>query len=317
MRIVYMGTPDFAVPALRKLHEAGHEILLVVSQPDRPVGRHMDLKPTAVKEAALSLGLPVRQPEKASDPQFIEEIRTLSPDVIVVAAYGKILKPQLLSIPKYGCLNIHGSLLPRWRGAAPIQWAVIEGDEKTGNTIMNMAEGMDTGDILLQQEIAITAEDTGGTMFDKLSEMSGPFIVEAISCLEKGELVPKKQDGSLATYAPPLTKEMGELDLTQPGKKVFDRIRGLSPWPGTFMKINGKVFKIHRAAMLTKEEREMLSSAEDIPTGTFAIHKDRLYLRCGDGFLRLVTVQAEGKKAMDAADFLRGSGKMLPVMKEV
>lgn len=317
MRIVYMGTPDFAVPALKALKEAGHEILLAVSQPDRPVGRHMELKPTPVKEAALSLGIPVRQPEKATDPEFIEEIRALSPDVMVVAAYGKILRPQLLSIPKYGCINIHGSLLPRWRGAAPIQWSVIEGDEKTGNTIMYMAEGMDTGDILMQQEIPIEDEDTGGSLFDKLAGMSGPLIVEALDLLEAGALVPQKQDESKATYAPQLTKEMGELDLSMERRKVFDRIRGLYPWPGTFMKTGGKLLKIHRAAMPDSSEEDRLKKAADVPAGTFAAGKDRLYLKCGDGFLRLLTVQAEGKKAMDAADFLRGSRQALGEVKEV
>lgn len=317
MRIVYMGTPDFAVPALKALKEAGHEILLAVSQPDRPVGRHMELKPTPVKEAALSLGIPVRQPEKATDPAFIEEIRALSPDVMVVAAYGKILRPQLLSIPKYGCINIHGSLLPRWRGAAPIQWSVIEGDEKTGNTIMYMAEGMDTGDILMQQEIPIEDEDTGGSLFDKLAGMSGPLIVEALDLLEAGALVPQKQDESKATYAPQLTKEMGELDLSMERRKVFDHIRGLYPWPGTFMKTGGKLLKIHRAAMPDSNEEEKLEKAADAPSGTFAAGKDRLYLKCGDGFLRLLTVQAEGKKAMDAADFLRGSRQALGEVKEV
>lgn len=317
MRIVYMGTPDFAVPALRALKEAGHDILLAVSQPDRPVGRHMELKPTPVKEAALSLGIPVRQPEKATDPAFIDEIRALSPDAIVVAAYGKILRPQLLSIPKYGCINIHGSLLPRWRGAAPIQWSVIEGDERTGNTIMYMAEGMDTGDILMQQEIPIEDEDTGGSLFDKLAGMSGPLIVEALDLLEAGALVPQKQDESKVTYAPQLTKEMGELDLSMERRKVFDRIRGLYPWPGTFMKTGGKLLKIHRAAMPDSSEEDRLKKAADVPAGAFAAGKDRLYLKCGDGFLRLLAVQAEGKKAMDAADFLRGSRQALGEVKEV
>ena len=310
MRIVYMGTPDFAVPALKALYEAGHEISLVVSQPDRPVGRHMDLKPTAVKEAALSLGLPVVQPEKATDPVFIEKVKALAPDVIVVAAYGKILRPQLLSIPRLGCINIHGSLLPRWRGAAPIQWSVIAGDEKTGNTIMYMAEGMDTGDILMQKEIPISAEDTGESLFAALSGLSGPMIVEALQLLKEGKLVPKKQEESLATYAPLLKKEMGELDFTKTVRELDCLIRGLYSWPGAYTKLSGKIFKIHKAAVPSETEKQELS-ARKAKEGDLAVLGDRLFVKCSDGFLKLVTVQAEGKKAMSAADFLRGT-KQLP-----
>ena len=307
MRIVYMGTPDFAVPALKALKAAGHDILLAVSQPDRPAGRHQELKPTAVKEAAQELGIRVLQPQKATDPGFIEEIRALKPDVIVVAAYGKILRPVLLNIPKFGCINIHGSLLPRWRGAAPIQWAVLSGDSKTGNTIMYMAEGMDTGDILLQEEMAITEEDTGGSMFEKLAAASGPFIVKAMELLEKGELHPAAQDETKATYAPSLTKEMGNLDFSRDTRTVFNLIRGLYPWPGTFTTLHGKGFKIHKATLVGKEDEAYLSGHENDGPGTFVSSGGRLYVRCGDGFLRLLIVQTEGKRAMDAADFLRGT----------
>lgn len=304
MKIVYMGTPDFAVEALRALYGAGHEILCVVSQPDKPVGRHAEKMPTPVKACALELGLPVLQPVKASDPEFIETIRAMAPDVIVVAAYGKILRKALLDVPKYGCVNIHGSLLPRWRGAAPIQWAVISGDRKAGLTTMMMAEGMDTGDMLLRTEVDLLPEETGGSLFERLRALSGPLILETLKRLEEGTLVPEKQQEDLVTTAPMLTKEMGDLDFTKPAAELDCLIRGLTPWPGAYTKAGGKLLKIHRAKAVS---REAAGAGDGAPAGTFLPRGRELYVLCGEGALKLEEVQAEGKKRMSAADFLQGN----------
>lgn len=299
-----MGTPDFAVQPLKALYEAGHEILLVVSQPDKPVGRHAELKPTPVKEAALALGLPVMQPLKATNEEFLTELERLAPDVIVVAAYGKILRKRLLDIPKYGCVNIHGSLLPRWRGAAPIQWAVIEGDEKAGLTTMLMGEGLDTGDMLLKEEVVLSADETGGSLFDRLSELGGPLIVRTLEGIEKGTITPVPQDDSLSTYAPMLTKEMGELSFDKTAAEIERLIRGLTPWPGTYTYLKGKLFKIHKA--------EVSSFVPVGDPGTFCVDEGCLYVKCGDETaLKLLEVQIEGKKRMPASDFLKGSAKLL------
>ena len=303
MRIVYMGTPDFAVPALCDLYEAGHEILCAVSQPDKPVGRHAECKPTPVKEKALELGIPVLQPAKATDPLFIETIRKMEPDVCVVAAYGKILRKVFLDIPKYGCINIHASLLPKYRGSAPIQWSVINGDRTTGITIMKLDEGMDTGDILLQEEIELDPEETGGSLFDRLKMIGGPLCLKALKGIEEGSIVPEKQKEEYATKAPVLTKEMGEMDFSRDAQSLERLVRGLTPWPGAYTFVKGKMLKIHKA--------EVGSVSVKGTPGEFLIEGDRIYAFCGNGtVLSLLEVQLEGKKRMTAADFLRGSRKV-------
>jgi len=302
MKIVYMGTPDFAVTALDALYHAGHEILCVVSQPDKPVGRHAELLPTPVKEKALELGLKVSQPVKASDPSFIRSIRELSPDAVVVAAYGKILKKELLDIPKFGCINIHGSLLPRWRGAAPIQWAVMSGDKTAGLTTMLMGEGLDSGDMLLKTEIELDPEETGGSLFERLRVLSGPLILETLDKLEKGEIVPEKQDETKVTLAPSLTKEMGKLDFTEDAEKLSCKIRGLCPWPGTYTGFHGKLLKIHKA-----HPAEIRIPAGKETPGSFFSGGRQLYVTCGKGVLSLEEVQLEGKKRMGISDFLMGN----------
>lgn len=309
MRLVYMGTPDFAVNALEALHKAGHEICLVVSQPDKPVGRHAEVLPTPVKQKALELGLCVVQPVKASDPAFIEQVRQLDPDAIVVAAYGKILRPALLEIPKYGCINIHGSLLPNYRGAAPIQWAVYNGDQESGLTIMKMAEGMDTGDILLQKRIRLDPEETGGSLFDRLSQMSGPLIVEALDKLEKGELTPVKQNDSLATTAPMLSREMSLLSFDKPAKQLEQKIRAFDPWPGTYTMLGNQKLKILKAKAV---ESDTVPEAEKAAPGSFLPVGDKLYIKCTDGLLEVSRLQLEGKKQADTAEFLRGNRKLFP-----
>ena len=307
-----MGTPDFAVPALEALYEAGHEIAAVVSQPDKPRGRHGAPAAPPVKEKALSLGLPVLQPEKASDEAFIEKIRELSPEVIVVAAYGKILKQKLLDIPKYGCINIHASLLPRWRGAAPIQWAVIAGDETAGVTTMQMNAGLDTGDMLLRREIKLSPDETGGSLFDRLSALSGGLILETLEKKENGTLVPEKQPEEGVTYASMLTKEMGEIDWSLSAVRIERLVRGLYPWPGTYSYLEGKLLKIHRAWLLTDIEFDALPGdfLAESPGALYA-SGETLYVRCKEGVLELLELQLEGKKRMDSASFLRGAGELV------
>ena len=303
MRIVYMGTPDFAVPALTCLYERGHEILCAVSQPDKPQGRHAVTVPTPVRKEAERLGIPVLQPVKATDPSFLEKIREMAPDAVVVAAYGKILRKAFLDIPKYGCINIHASLLPKYRGSAPIQQAVINGDEKTGITIMKLDEGMDTGGILLQKEVTIDPKETGGSLFEKLSLIGGPLCDEALRALENGTLTPKAQDESLATMVPPLTKETGEMNFEKEAAELERLVRGLSPWPGTYTRVNGKLLKIHKVSVCEE-------SFGEVP-GTFLPGNSELIVVCGKGTaLRITELQMEGKKRMSAEEFLRGQRKV-------
>lgn len=324
MRLVFMGTPDFAVPALVALHEAGHEVLAAVSQPDKPKGRHGALTAPPVKEKAQSLGIPVLQPERASDPAFLEQIRKLDPEVIVVAAYGKILKKELLTLPKYGCVNIHASLLPRWRGAAPIQWAVIAGDPVAGVTAMQMDEGLDTGDMLLRREIPVAPEETGGSLFDKLAQLGGELILETLRQMEAGSLRPEKQPEEGMTYAHMLTKEMGDIDWSRPAVEIERLIRGLCPWPGTYSHLGGKLLKIHRAAVCDPDatagsgdvsDQAACSGVSGAPEaeapGSLREDGDRIYVRCGNGWLELLELQLEGKKRMNTPEFLRGAGGML------
>lgn len=311
MKIVYMGTPDFAVPALEMLHREGFDIAAVVSQPDKPKGRHGELSMPDVKKKALELGLTVLQPQKASDPGFIDTVRAMEPDAIVVAAYGQILKPELLSVPRLGCINIHASLLPRWRGAAPIAMSIVAGDQETGVTTMYMEEGLDTGDILLQASTPIDKKDTAGSLTDRLSHMGAELIVKTLRLLSEGQIKPIRQDdtGIESTYAHMLKKEDGDLELSCSSEELDCRIRGLSPWPGAFTRLSGKMFKIHEAEPLS--EAELSPELRAMETGTFGIYEGRLYIRCGSGALRLLEVQLEGKKRMPAEEFLRGSRSLI------
>ena len=309
MKLVFMGTPDFAVPALCALQEAGHEIAYAVSQPDKPKGRHGQLCAPPVKEKALSLGIPVLQPEKASDPAFLEKLRRTAPDAIVVAAYGKILKQELLDIPRYGCINIHASLLPRWRGAAPIQWAVIAGDRTAGVTTMQMDAGLDTGDMLLKREIELAPDETGGSLFDRLSALGGPLIVETLRQAENGNLTRTPQPETGMTYAPMLKKEMGDIDWSKSSEEIERLVRGLYPWPGTFSHLGGKMLKIHRVSA-ADSERIFENVSEEQP-GKLLVNGDRLFAVCGDGVLELLEVQLEGKKRMCASEFLRGAEHLI------
>ena len=295
MRFVFMGTPDFAVPCLERLIEAGHEAAGVFTQPDKPVGRKQVMTPPAVKVCALSRGLEVFQPSTLRDGTALEIIRNLHPDVIIVAAYGKIVPKEILDYPRYGCINVHGSLLPAYRGAAPIQWSVINGDAETGITVMQMNEGLDTGDILYQKAIPIGMDDTAESMFDKLSALGADTLIEALELIEQGALTPIPQEESKATYAPMLNKEISLIDWNKPALTVHNLIRGLYSWPIASTTLNGRKVKIFSAHM------SPLSGA----AGTVAA-TDPLTVACGDGAIVIDELQLEGKKRMDAKAFLVG-----------
>lgn len=291
-----MGTPDFAVPTLRALLGSTHEVVGAFSQPDRPKGRGYKLVPPPVKELALSHGVPVYQPVKMRDGTALEILKKLKPDVIVVAAYGRILPKEILELPAYGCINVHASLLPRYRGAGPVQWSVINGEKITGVTTMFMGEGLDTGDILEQTQIAIGSEETAGELMDRLADLGAQLLLHTLTLLESGKAVRTVQDEALATYAPMLQKSDGELDFSQPAQKLHDRIRGVSPWPSAYSYLDGKRIKVHKSALLPDLSGE---------SGVIQEGK-RLIVGCGEGSLELLEVQPEGGKRMSGQDFLRG-----------
>jgi methionyl-tRNA formyltransferase len=297
MKLVYMGTPQFAVQPLLALVEAGHEVVAVVTRIDKPAGRGRTVAAPAVKRAALERGLPVYQPKRVREPEFIETLKALGPEAIVVAAYGQILPKEILTLPKYGCINIHASLLPRYRGAAPITWAIVRGETETGNTIMQMDEGMDTGAILLQERIPIGSNDTAGTLTEKLSQQGARLITTALPLIASGKLTPTTQDGSRATVAPLLKKEDGRIDWERGAQEIHDRVRGMNPWPGAYTVLDNKTVKLLETAVAD-------GTAE--PGRLFEKDRNTLAAGTGDGLLLLLTIQPEGKKAMSAAEFLRG-----------
>lgn len=312
MRVVFMGTPDFSVGTLKALAVAGHEIVGVVSQPDKPKGRGKNLQPTPVKEAAMELGLPVYQPKKVRDPEFLEVLKELNPEVIVVVAFGQLIPKAILELAPYGCINVHASLLPKYRGAAPIQWAVIDGEAETGVTIMRMDEGLDTGDMISKVTVPVLADETGGSLFDKLSEAGAKLLVETLPSLEDGTAVFEKQpEESPTAYAGMIKKSMGDLDWTRPAEELERLIRGLNPWPSAYTKMDGKTLKIWKAQVL-EEERE-----EDYMPGTILLTDQQEFMvQTGKGILKITELQLEGKKRMDTSSFLRGyhleGGKVLP-----
>ena len=313
MRIVYMGTPDFAVSALEAIFGAGYEVAAVVTQPDKPKGRGNKMQFPPVKEKAVELGLPVLQPARVRDPAFTAALKELAPDAIIVSAFGQIIPKEILEMPKYGCINIHASLLPKYRGAAPIQWAVIDGEEVSGVTIMRMDEGLDTGDILNAREIPLAADETGGSLFDRLARLGGELLLETLPLLEAGEIRPVKQPAESPTpYARMITKADSRIDWTMSAGALERRIRGLSPWPGSSCVCRGKTLKIWRAEV-PEEERTLPEGCAEkmeestLPAGCVAkIDKDSFSVQCGTGILRILELQAEGKKRMAAGDFLRG-----------
>jgi len=310
MKIVYMGTPDFAAGPLEALINAGHEIVAVVTQPDRPKGRSDKLIFSPVKEVAVKYNLPVLQPVKIRLAEEIEKLREYPADIFVVAAFGQILPKEILEMPKFGCVNIHASLLPLLRGASPIQHSILEGHSKSGVTIMQMDEGVDTGDILLQEAIPITHNDTGGSLFDKLAILGADLIVKALPMIEKGELTPIPQDGAKATHVGMLSKSMGHLNFEEPADKLELKVRALDPWPGTYTSYKGKQLKIWHCgaiSMLPNEAKHLEELKEDVPGTIIEVYDDVIYVRTGEGILRIDELQLEGKKRMSVKDFLLGN----------
>ncbi len=307
MRVVFMGTPEFAVPILEALRRGPDELCGVVCQPDRPAGRGRKLTPPPVKRAALLHGIPVLQPEKLRAAEALEQIRHLAPELIAVAAYGKILPPAWLQLPPRGCVNVHASLLPRYRGAAPIQWAILEGETVTGVTIMQMNERMDAGDILLQRDTAIGPEETCGQLQERLAELGALALCEAIEGLRRGELRARPQDESAATLAPRLEKADGRIDWRRPAVEIERRTRAFNPWPSAYTQLGDLQLKVHRArVVVTDEPSASRPPAEAVP-GTVVEVRDLPVVACGEGLLRLEEVQLEGRQQLDGASFARGA----------
>ena len=300
MRVIFMGTPDFATGTLEEIVKAGHEVVGVVTQPDKPKGRGKTMMPTPVKETALKYNLPVYQPRKVREPEFVELLRSLKPDVMVVAAVGQIITKEILEMPKYGCINVHASLLPAYRGAAPIQWAVINGDKESGVTIMQMDEGIDTGDMIEKAVVPIAEDETGGSLFDKLSHTGAKLCVKVLKDLEEGTAVGEKQpEESTTPYAKMIDKKMGEVDWKKSAKEIEQLIRGLNPWPSAYTKVHGKTLKLWKAKVL-------LETSQMKPGQIVKVTKDSLAVQTGQGMLEIQELQLEGKKRMDTSSFLRG-----------
>ena len=298
MKIIFMGTPDFAVGTLRSLAEAGHEITLVVSQPDKPKGRGHAMVPTPVKVVAEELGIPVFQPVKIREAKDVLE--KTEADVCVVAAFGQIIPASILHMKKYGCINVHASLLPKYRGAAPIQWAVIDGEKESGVTIMQMDEGLDTGDMLAKAIVPLDEKETGGSLFDKLSEAGGRLCMETLAKLEKGEIIPEKQGESPTAYASMLDKKMGNIDWNKSAVVIERLVRGLNPWPSAYTHLDGKTLKIWACDVLPQ------SASKGESGEILEVTKDAIHVQTGDGILVLREIQLAGKARMDAGAFLRG-----------
>lgn len=299
MKIVFMGTPDFAVPCLKRLISDGHEVCGVFTQPDKPKGRKGILTPPPVKVEAESAGIKVYQPPSMRDGTAIEILKELEPELIIVVAYGKILPSEIIHLPPNGCINIHASLLPKYRGAAPIQWSVIDGEKVTGITSMQMDEGIDTGDMLLSESVEIGDNETAGELFDRLSLLGADVLSKTIADLEKGQLNPIKQGDSPSCNAKMLTKELSPVDWSRPARAIHNQIRGLSPWPVATAIIGDKTVKLHLSRLCAEKGGT---------PGEVTENDGRLVITCGDGnCVEIITLQAEGKKAMSAAEFMRGN----------
>lgn len=301
MKIVYMGTPELAGVILKDLLHSRHEVIGAVCQPDKPKGRGGKMAFPPVKEIALQAGIPVFQPLKVKEDEFFETLQELNPDAIVVAAYGRILPKRILDLPKYGCINVHASLLPKYRGAAPIQWPVINGEEKTGITIMHMDTGIDTGDMILKEEIILEKKETAGSLHDKLAVCGGPLLLTALDLIEEGKAVREVQKEEEATFTSMLTKELGHIDFTKSAVEIERLIRGLNPWPSAYCYLDGKTFKIWDGDVL-EEEKEEINKIGSI----VEINKDSIVIQTGKGLLAVKELQLEGKKRMMTEDFLRG-----------
>ena len=301
MKVVYMGTPDYAVMALEAIIKAGHEVTAVVTQPDKPKGRGGNMQMSPVKECALAHNIPIFQPTRIKTPEAIEELRKFEADIFVVAAFGQILSKEILEMPKFGCVNIHASLLPKYRGAAPIQWAVIDGEEKTGITIMQMNEGIDTGDILLQEEVFLDSKETGASLFDKLAVCGAELIVKALPLIEAGEIVPVAQNGENSSYAKMLHKHIGCLDFNETAVVLERKIRGLNSWPSAYTTFKGKTLKIWDADVVD------INTKKFEPGTVIEVTKNDFTIATTDGALKINELQLEGKKRMEASAFLLGN----------
>lgn len=302
MKIVFMGTPDYAAAALEALIQAGHEVTAAVTQPDKPKGRSGELVPTPVKLCAAAHGIPVMQPRRIKACEAVEELRRYAADVYVVAAFGQILSQEILDIPPFGCLNIHASLLPKYRGASPIQHAILDGERETGITIMQMDAGIDTGDILYRKKISIMPEDTYETLQGKLTALGASAVTEALELLREGKLAPEKQEEGSSCYAPLIGKDMGRIDFRESAERIDRRIRAMTPWPSAFTGYRGKQLKIWRAVPAVR-----IDAAGSVPGEILETDKDSLTVAAGEGALKIFELQLEGKRRMTAHDFLLGA----------
>ena len=298
MRVVFMGTPDFARTALEALIKAGHKIVLVVTQPDKPKGRSGKLQISDVKDCAIKNGIEVFQPEKIKEESSVSFLKSIDADIYVVAAFGQIISKEILDIPRFGCINIHASLLPKYRGAAPIQQAILDGEKVTGVTIQQMNTGVDTGDILLQREYAISDDETGGSLFDRLSILGADLVIEALDLIEKGKIIPRPQDESKATHCGKIKKDMGLIDWSWSAEKIERYIRGLNPWPSAYTYMDGRQLKIWKA-YVSDEKGECAT--------VLKVDKKSITIGCGEGSVRVLEVQLEGKKRMEMSAFLLGN----------
>ena len=295
-----MGTPDFAVGTLEAIVAAGHEVVGVVTQPDKPKGRGKEMRQTPVKEVAIKHGLQVYQPLKVGVAEFVELLKKMNPDVIVVVAFGQLISTEILNLPKYGCINVHASLLPKYRGAAPIQWAIIDGEETSGVTIMRMDEGIDTGDMIAKEELILSDDETGGSLFERLSQMGAELLSVTLSDIEAGNVTYEKQPKMSPTpYAKMIKKQMGQIDFAKEAITIERLIRGLAPWPSAYTKIKGKTLKIWQAIVAPSQLDEM--------AGTIVkIDNEAIWVQTKEGLLGITELQLEGKKRMRTTDFLRG-----------
>jgi methionyl-tRNA formyltransferase len=300
VNIIFLGTPEFAVPTLKSLAQSDHKVLVDISQPDRPRNRGMQLAPPPIKKTAINLGIPVLQPQKASAPPVVKEIDRFGADAAVVVAYGQLLKPNFLSAFRYGCINLHASLLPKYRGPSPIQAAILAGDQETGVTTMLLNEGMDTGDILLQRIIEIKEEDTAGTLHEKLAAVGAPLVVETLDRIERREIIPQPQDEKQASITHKITKADAKINWNRPAKGIFDQARAFDPWPGCETTLHGRLLKIWKVVRADGSEKQ------GEPGEVLVAEDDKLIVKVRDGALRIQELQPAGGKRMPSADFLRG-----------
>lgn len=299
MKVIFMGTPDFSTGVLESIIAAGHEVTAVVTQPDKPKGRGHEMQFTPVKEVALKHGLEVLQPKKIRDPEVVETLRKIPADICVVVAFGQIIPKEILEMKKYGCINVHASLLPAYRGAAPIQWAVVDGLKETGVTIMQMDTGLDTGDMLSKTVVPLDEKETGGSLFDKLSAAGAKLCVETMARMENGEVVPEKQGETTTAYAKMITKDLGKIDFSKSAVEIERLIRGFNPWPSAYTRLGGKTLKIWAADVLDEEYEGAFGEI-------IRVSKDEIFVKTGKGTLVIRELQLEGKKRMETSAFLRG-----------